>query len=437
MRLIALLFPKFPSIGLYHYRYQENGSSSRIHLRVEPNKSGVLLINANQVLFLNPAATLMSYLILEKIPQSQAIKHISNIFKTNSEQVKLDFSNFTEQLSKIINHKNLCLVHDFDLDILQPFQNTPTAPYRIDLALTYRCNNNCAHCYNETNRAVKEISFKKWIQIIDKIKCIGVPHIVFTGGEPTLSPHLIELIAYAESKELITGLNTNGCKLSDSSYLDQLINAGLDHVQITIESHDHRIHDDIVGHAGAWEQTVRGIKNSLQKNLYVMTNTTLLIKNSLFLEETLDFLSSLEVPTIGINALIYAGRGKSVGSGLPENTLHPLLEMAINKTIQAKQRLIWYTPTQYCNFNPVDMSLGVKGCTAALHNVCIEPDGSVLPCQSYYQPLGNILTDPWDTIWNHPLAESLRNRDHLPEKCVECTIKTECGGGCPLVFRDG
>ncbi|MCS7009833.1 MAG: SPASM domain-containing protein, partial [Anaerolineales bacterium] len=100
------------------------------------------------------------------------------------------------------------------------------------------------------------------------------------------------------------------------------------------------------------------------------------------------------------------------------------------------QRLIWYTPTQYCNLDPVQMGLGIKGCTAALYNMCVEPDGGILPCQSYYYPLGNILTDDWQAIWEHPLAVRLRERRKLPEKCNGCLLMAECGGGCPLQFAN-
>ncbi len=75
-----------------------------------------------------------------------------------------------------------------------------------------------------------------------------------------------------------------------------------------------------------------------------------------------------------------------------------------------------------------------KPATAALYNMCVEPDGAVLPCQSYYRPLGNLLTDPWDSIWNHDLAVRLRERQGLPEKCNGCALLAECGGGCPLQF---
>jgi radical SAM protein with 4Fe4S-binding SPASM domain len=121
-----------------------------------------------------------------------------------------------------------------------------------------------------------------------------------------------------------------------------------------------------------------------------------------------------------------------VGTGLQEDELTPLLEMARKHTGDNDQRLIWYTPTQYCNFDPMQLELGVKGCTAALYNMCVEPDGRVIPCQSYYQPLGHMLNDPWDSIWNHELSIQLRERRYAPQKCTDCALLPECGGGCPL-----
>jgi radical SAM protein with 4Fe4S-binding SPASM domain len=164
-----------------------------------------------------------------------------------------------------------------------------------------------------------------------------------------------------------------------------------------------------------------------------MTNTTMLQTNVGTLPETLDFLADLGVPTVGLNALIYSGRGITVGTGLKEHDLQPLLEMAVSKTSARGQRLIWYTPTQYCEFDPTRHGLGAKGCTAALYSMCVEPNGDVLPCQSFYQPVGSILVDPWEHIWNHELALRLRERRKLPDKCGGCTLLAGCGGGCPLL----
>jgi radical SAM protein with 4Fe4S-binding SPASM domain len=302
----------------------------------------------------------------------------------------------------------------------------------MDLAITYRCNNDCEHCYNARSRRFPEMSIAHWKKVIDKVWDLRIPHVVFTGGEPTLFSGLPELVAYAEEKGLITGLNTNGRRLSDLSFLNELLAAGLDHVQITLESHDPEIHDQMVAAEGAWDETVSGLRNVLKSRLYVMTNTTLLTNNSPFIEETLEFLAQLGVPTVGINALIYSGKGATVQSGISEQSLPPMLEKARQITQANGQRLIWYTPTQYCHFNPIQLDLGVKGCTAALYNMCIEPNGDVIPCQSYYHALGNLLTDPWESIWKHPLALQLRNRSDVPEGCKTCDFLLECGGGCPL-----
>ncbi len=163
-----------------------------------------------------------------------------------------------------------------------------------------------------------------------------------------------------------------------------------------------------------------------------MTNTTLLTNNAHEIEATLDFLAKENIPTIGLNALIHSGKGKDVETGLREEELPPLLEMAIEKTSHSEQRLIWYTPTQYCHFDPMMLDLGIKGCTAAYYNMCVEPDGNVIPCQSYYEPVGNILKDEWQQIWEHPLCLSLRNRKDIPAECSCCDFLQECGGGCPL-----
>ncbi len=347
-------------------------------------------------------------------------------------QARQDYAAFLNQFETILQPDGPCPFCELDLEPLAPFTVRPSAPYRMDLALTYRCNNNCSHCYNARPRSHPELDTAAWKSILDLLWKLGIPHIVFTGGEPTLRPDLPELIRHAENLGQITGLNTNGRRLKDAQYVQSLVDAGLDHVQITLESHDASIHDQMVMAPGAWQETVAGVKNALVSRLFVMTNTTMLRCNSPFMDQTLTFLGELGLPTIGLNALIYSGRGANVGTGLPTSELTSLLEMARASTEKYNQRLIWYTPTEYCHFDPVQMDLGVKGCSAALYNMCIEPDGEVLPCQSYYTSLGNILSAEWNSIWNHDLAVSLRERHDLPAKCTDCALLSECGGGCPL-----
>jgi radical SAM protein with 4Fe4S-binding SPASM domain len=426
-----------PHAGLFKYDYQEAGERSRVHLRIDGDLSsgqgsGILLVNANRVIHLNPTAALMAYLYLQKCTDQEAISTLQSVYHVAKSDAINDYTQFSNNFNQLIRPDGACPICDLDIDVQAPFSSTPTAPYRMDLALTYRCNNACSHCYNARPRDFGEIPTQDWFRIIDRVWENAIPHIVFTGGEPTLRDDLPELIAYAESKGQITGLNTNARRLQDTNFLAKLVDAGLDHIQVTVESHSASIHDQMVAAKGAWKQTISGLKNALDTPLYVMTNTTMLKQNSPYLSDTLDFLAELGVPTIGLNALIHAGHGATVGTGLHERELPPLLNLARDKTNLYGQRLIWYTPTQYCNFDPMQLELGVKGCTAALYNMCVEPDGSVLPCQSYYQPVGNLLSDPWEQIWNHELSLYLRERKYIPEKCTPCSLLAECGGGCPL-----
>jgi radical SAM protein with 4Fe4S-binding SPASM domain len=429
-----------PSPGLYHYEHQATGERSRIHLRIdgeikEGQGHGMLLVNANRVVHLNPTATLMAYLQLSEKSDGEIVNILKKVYQVTEMQAINDYAQFRENFSELLRPDGACPICDLDVDIRAPFTTTPSAPYRMDMALTYRCNNDCPHCYNARPRDFTEISTPQWLQILDRLWEIGIPHIVFTGGEPTLRSDLPELIAHAESNGQITGLNTNARRLGDTKFLKNLVDAGLDHVQITVESHDPAIHDTMVHSKGAWKQTIAGLQNALDTPLFVMTNTTMLRHNSPHIEETLDFLANIGVPTIGLNALIYSGHGLTVGTGLAERELPELLELARKKTDQYSQRLIWYTPTQYCHFDPMQLELGVKGCTAALYNMCVEPNGEVIPCQSYYTPIGNMLTDPWKEIWEHELAINLRERNYIPDKCTDCSLLAECGGGCPLALN--
>ena len=423
-----------PPPGLHHYLREAPEERTRIHLRIDPDGHGTLIVNANQVVHFNPTAALMAYLCLEEMPESQALRRIQRRYQVSRQQARGDYEHFQDQLHTILQPGSCPACTLDELEIRQPFSERPLAPYRMDLTLTYRSNNDCAHCYNARPRNYPELTTAAWKEIIDRTWALGIPHIVFTGGEPTLRDDLPELIAYAESNGQITGINTNGRRLADPGFVDALVQAGLDHVQVTLESHDATIHDKMVARKGAWEQTVAGIKAVLATDLYMMTNTTMLQSNYEALGDTLDFLAELGVPTVGLNALIYAGRGCDVGTGLREEQLSPLLELARSKTEAHNQRLIWYTPTQYCKFDPMQYGLGVKGCTAALYNMCVEPDGGVIPCQSYYRQLGNILQDSWDPIWNHDLAVSIRERDYVPEACRRCDLLQACGGGCPLAL---
>ena len=102
----------------------------------------------------------------------------------------------------------------------------------------------------------------------------GVPHFDFTGGEPTLRDDLVELVTFAEDLGAITGLLTNGVRLADEAYVRQLKQAGLDYVQVTLESARAEIHNRMVA-SDTFAHTVQGIRNAVAAGIHVLTNTTI------------------------------------------------------------------------------------------------------------------------------------------------------------------
>jgi radical SAM protein with 4Fe4S-binding SPASM domain len=420
--------------GMYHYQTPpEAPQQYRLHLRVEKDGRGVLLINAAKVLHLNHTAAEQAKLVLENRTADEAAREIARRYNVSLETARADYEQMYQAILSIAQAgEEVCPVTYMDVDRMEPLSADLSAPYRMDLALTYRCQNDCPHCYVGRPKDFPEMATEQWKRVIDRCWDLGIPHITFTGGEATLRPDLAELIRYAETVGLVTGLQTNGRRLRDPAYLRELLDAGLDHIQITLESYDPAVHDRMVGVEGAWLETVDGIRSTVAADVYMMTNTTMTTENVGGIEQTIAFAAGLGVPTFGCNSLIYSGSAVAVGSGIPEGELQPILERVKRAADEYRLRLIWYTPTQYCEFDPTGLELGIKGCTAARYNMCVEPNGDVIPCQSYYVALGNLLRDPWERIWDHELARYLRRRDFMMEKCHECPDRVLCGGGCPL-----
>ena len=323
------------SEGMYQYDIAD-ADSSRVSIYVSTGPERFAGCQCLTHYYLNPTALYMAFLTLEKVDEKAALQALQSKFNAPSKQLKQDYLETRARVEALIDENSgLCPVCDLGLEMDLPFSKELSAPYRMDLAITYRCNNDCAHCYNARVRTYPELPTQSWKSILDKIWSLKIPHVVFTGGEPTLRTDLPELVAYAQQTGLVAGLNTNGRKLSDPAYIAGLIEAGLDHVQITLESNRPEIHDEMVRASGAWEQTVQGVRNAVNSKLYMMTNTTLLENNEAYLLELLAFLRDLGVPTVGLNALIYSGKGSTVNTGLKEQDLPHLLEIATDFTQRA------------------------------------------------------------------------------------------------------
>jgi len=419
--------------GLYHYRHEFRDRHRRYHLRVEEDRSGLLTVNASGVLHLNATATELMKLILDGRDEQEAIAMVRRVYRAAPGEVARDYEKIRRLIADLDSAEDACPIVNVDVPLTRPFGRKLSAPYRADLALSYACDNTCGHCYVARGAGeVQPMGRQEWEAVLQRIRDVGIPHVCFTGGEATLVPYLPELIEKAEDLGLVTGVLSNGRRLADRPFVRRLCAAGLDHIQVTLESHDEKVHDRMVGCAGAYKETVQGIRNALDDDIYLVTNTTLCALNADGAAETVEFLKELGVRQFAMNSLIYTGKAAGSDLGIEEADLEPILGLVSEKARELGLRFIWYSPTHYCELDPALFGVGYKRCTAGEYNVCIEPDGQVIPCQSFYQPVGHILRDDWKEIWGSPLFREIRERRSVPEECRECLDFEACGGGCPL-----
>lgn len=410
-------------------------SNSRLHLREEKDGTGLLVINASRVLYLDRIGTdyLKHYLHYSQAKplvgsvRDNVVLRMRIKYRVGRKKAEEDYDRLMSNIWSVMAN-NTCPFSTGDVEVRDPRSTELKAPLRIDLALTYRCNSNCGHCYAGGPRETKELSTAEWKKIIRKARDFEVPNLVFTGGESLLRVDLEALVAYAERLGLVTGLITNG-RLLTKERVASLRAAGLDYVQITIESPDPGVHNAMCGSA-SFDETVAGIRNAVPE-IFTTTNTTITEANKHTVLDIAQFLHGLGVKRFAMNAIIRAGRGVDA-AGVTYEELKELLAGVIDRANALGMEFIWYTPTPYHKFNPLDLGLGAKSCSAARIQLAIEPDGRVIPCQSYFEPLGNALADDFRDIWNKDLAKFLRDRGYASEKCRSCIQFSMCGGGCPL-----
>ena len=303
------------------------------------------------------------------------------------------------------------------------------APHRMDLLVSamtkegrWHCNQKCVHCYaaGQAHAEEAELSTGEWKQIIDRCRAVGVTQVTFTGGEPTLREDLPELIEYA--RWFITRLNTNGIRLT-KDYCRALRAASLDSAQITFYSADEAVHDRLVG-AERWKDTVSGIENALEAGINLSVNTPLCTLNRDYVS-TLRFLHEKGVRYVTCSGLITTGSAAGPESESLQLTLaemREVLKAGVDYAYSCGMEISFTSPgwvdENYCR----ELGITTPNCGACLSNMAVTPSGNVVPCQSWLseEPLGNILRDDWETIWNSERCRSRRE------------ISAQMRGECPL-----
>lgn len=409
-----------------------NYGDHKVQLRIEPYSMGSLVVDANRIAYLNHTAAVMVKAFLSGGDWRDALRELRAYYRgLRKRSVKKHFEEIVDKINKFIEGYG-DPVTDLGFRYQFPDVSLLSAPLRADLALTYDCNNSCLHCYSQSPKGMKELTTDEWKEVLRILRDLGVPQVTFTGGEPTLRRDLVELVAEAQRLGIVSGVVTNGTLLSEE-LSESLAGAGLDYIQITLESSDPEVHERITGVRESWERTVEGIKNILKTGIYVSVNSTLLKENSGKIVDTVRFVAELGVHGYSLNRLIYSGRAKLATDLEPSfDEVRKIVSEVKELCIKLDLDFTWYGVTRYCEIDPIELGLGPKFCSACSIAIAIEPDGSVIPCQSHYLKLGNILRDDWEIIWYSEECRRIREAAHVGDACLSCPVLGACRGGCPL-----
>lgn len=304
-----------------------------------------------------------------------------------------------------------------------------TAPHRMDIMVSamtrggaWHCNQKCLHCYaaGQPLSDTPELTTAQWKEILAKLRAANVPQVTFTGGEPTLRADLVELVEVAQW--FVTRLNTNG-RLLTPELCRRLYDASLDSVQVTLYSHDPAIHNALVGAEG-FDDTVAGIRNAVAAGLSVSVNTPLCSLNTDY-AATVRFVHELGVRYVTCSGLIPSGSAEGAESRatrLTEEQLTDVLRRAVTAAEELGMEMDFTSPgwLKAETLRSLGLTL-VPSCGACLSNMAIAPDGGVIPCQSWLssQPLGNILTDDWDKIWQSQRCAAIRAKSAKMEQLCQ------------------
>lgn len=378
-KTLSRLFPSGEKLeplspGIIHRMIPENVENpNRFHLRIEPNGNGLLLVNASIVLHLNPTAAEHVYFWLKGFPAGQAAEEIAKRYRVSHTKAFDNQLEIREQVLGLVETPDLDPVLFIGLDRTEPYSEAPPAPYRLDCALTYKCDSSGNYDPLMRARVDAELSLDEWKGILSKAWDAGIPHVTFTGGEPSLSDDLPMLIAHCEALGQVTGLLTNGQRLSDKKYLHALNQAGLDHILITFDPQD--------------EKSVKGLKAALATDIF--TAVHLLVEDESAIK-TIDDLAKKGITSISLSS--------------PDIEKLEYLQDARDHAAYLGLDLIWDLPVPYSTRNPISLELESHFPGDGRAWLYIEPDADVLPAQGVDKILGNMLRDPWDQIWDEALA---------------------------------
>ncbi len=316
----------------------------------------------------------------------------------------------------------------------RPTPPVKMVPYAVLAELSHRCPLQCPYCSNpvELERASGECTTDEWRRVMDEAVDLGVLHVHFSGGEPTVRRDLEQLVAHAAKVGLYSNLITSAVLL-DEDRVQRLADAGLDHVQISFQDSTSELGDRIAGYKGALEKKKKAARLVRKADLPLTVNAVMHRHNLHHLEDMIEMAVDLDAERIEVAQVqYYAWAYRNRAAFLPTREQ---LDEAVRIVEEARERLKGVLTFDFVV--PDYYAQRPKSCMGGWGRqfINISPSGKVLPCHAaevipgitYESVREKSLAD----IWEHSDSfNRFRGTDWMPEPCQSCDRREIDWGGC-------
>jgi pyrroloquinoline quinone biosynthesis protein E len=305
-------------------------------------------------------------------------------------------------------------------------------PVLLLAELTYGCPLHCPYCSNPMEYAGgKELATEEWRRVFAEAAELGVLHVGFSGGEPLRRADLAELVASACGAGLYTNLITSAVGLNRQR-AEQLRTAGLDSIQISFQSDQESLADQIAG-TSAHSIKLQAAKMVRDLGFPLTVNVVLHRGNINRLDQIIALAEELEAERLELaNTQFYGWAFKNRGALLPTRIqIERATEVvgAHKRRLLGRMEILFVTPDYYSDRpKPCMNGWGTRFLT-------VNPVGNVLPCPTASaindMDFENVRNRSLSWIWNESESfNRFRGVEWMPEPCSTCPMREIDFGGC-------
>jgi PqqA peptide cyclase len=313
-------------------------------------------------------------------------------------------------------------------------KETVPAPVGLLAELTHRCPLGCPYCSNplQLEQRAEELDTETWKRVFSEAAALGILHAHLSGGEPAARRDLVEIVAHCAKVGLYTNLITSGIGLTRET-LGRLAEAGLDHVQLSIQDSEAASADRIAGYDGAFARKLDVAQWVREVDLPLTVNAVIHRANIEHAGRMVEFAVELGARRVEIaHTQYYAWALTNRAALMPTRSQSEkaIAEVEGLREIYAGRIVIDHVIPDYHAHHP-------KACMGgwAKRTLNITPKGKALPCHAaetipgleLWSVRDHSLADIW---WKSPSFSAFRGTEWMREPCRSCPRKTIDYGGC-------